>query len=291
MLASLHGCRIRPLRASTGAAGRRATMPAFVGGRVGRDVGAVLRRFRRPVRQRARGRPRGGACGASPAHERVRALRRVPVRADVRVRQQDLQRVAGAGLPAARRGDAAGPGRLLRTFIDDAAFQVSARRARPPWSVAVRAGVLAGRAYSAADLDARPLAVFADYVVLLQRFDDSRAFWAGHRLYFIDPFYATNYLSPACWRSRACASSSRICVVLSVATSSCCSTAGAFSAPALHAHRPRRGHGLGARRDRHARRAHGGVRASLRGVGEPARAVAPAPVLLWRDAEQAPEVA
>ena len=92
-----------------------------------------------------------------------------------------------ATTPQARAG-------LLRTFIDDAARQVFGSARETALEETLHADILGGRARTAADLDARTLAVFADYTPPLQRFDDSRAFWARNRLYFIDPFYDTNYL-------------------------------------------------------------------------------------------------
>jgi oligoendopeptidase F len=83
---------------------------------------------------------------------------------------------------------------LLRWFIDDAIRQVFGSARETALEEALHADVQAGRARTAADLDARTLAVFADYTPPQQRSEDSRAFWSRNRLYFIDPFYDTNYL-------------------------------------------------------------------------------------------------
>ena len=95
-----------------------------------------------------------------------------------------------------QRGAATRPARigLLRWFIEDAVRQVFGSARETALEEALHADIRAGRARTAADLDARTLAVFADYTPPAQRFDDSRAFWARNRLYFIDPFYDTNYL-------------------------------------------------------------------------------------------------
>lgn len=83
---------------------------------------------------------------------------------------------------------------LLRWFIDDAVRQVFGSARETALEEVLHADIQAGRARTAADLDARTLAVFADYTPPQQRSEDSRAFWARNRLYFIDPFYDTNYL-------------------------------------------------------------------------------------------------
>ena len=83
---------------------------------------------------------------------------------------------------------------LLRAFIEDAVRQVFGSARETALEEALHADIQAGRARTAAAFDARTLAVFADYTPPLQRFDDGRAFWARNRLYFIDPFYDTNYL-------------------------------------------------------------------------------------------------
>ncbi len=83
---------------------------------------------------------------------------------------------------------------LLRRFIDDAAFQVFGSARETALEEQLHADIASGQARSAADLDARTLAVFAEYTPAPLRLDDARSFWARNRLYFIDPFYDTNYL-------------------------------------------------------------------------------------------------
>ena len=83
---------------------------------------------------------------------------------------------------------------LLRHFIDDAAFQVFGSARETALEERLHADIVSGQARSAADLDARTLAVFADYTPEPLRHDDAKAFWARNKLFFIDPFYDTNYL-------------------------------------------------------------------------------------------------
>ena len=83
---------------------------------------------------------------------------------------------------------------LLRRFLDDATFQVFGSAEETALEETLHADIAAGKARTAADLDARTLAVFADYTPGPLMADETKAYWARNKLYFIDPFYDVNYL-------------------------------------------------------------------------------------------------
>ena len=82
----------------------------------------------------------------------------------------------------------------LRRFLDDATFQVFGSAEETDLEETLHADVAAGRARTAADLDARTLAVLGLYTPRPLMADDTKAYWARNKLFFIDPFYDVNYL-------------------------------------------------------------------------------------------------
>jgi len=82
----------------------------------------------------------------------------------------------------------------LRRSIDDAVFQVFGSAEETALEETLHADIAAGRARTAADLDARTLATLAAFTPHPLMADETRAYWARNKLYFIDPFYDVNYL-------------------------------------------------------------------------------------------------
>ena len=82
----------------------------------------------------------------------------------------------------------------LRRFLDDATFQVFGSAEETDLEETLHADIAAGRARTAADLDARTRAVLAVYTPHALMADEARASWARNKLFFIDPFYDVNYL-------------------------------------------------------------------------------------------------
>ena len=82
----------------------------------------------------------------------------------------------------------------LRRFLDDATFQVFGSAEETDLEETLHADVAAGRARTAADLDARTLAVLGLYTPRPLMTDETKAYWARNKLFFIDPFYDVNYL-------------------------------------------------------------------------------------------------
>ena len=82
----------------------------------------------------------------------------------------------------------------LRRFLDDATFQVFGSAEETDLEETLHADIAAGRARTAADLDARTLAVLAAYTPRALMADETKASWARNKLFFIDPYYDVNYL-------------------------------------------------------------------------------------------------
>ena len=82
----------------------------------------------------------------------------------------------------------------LRRFLDDATFQVFGSAEETALEETLHADIAAGQARTAADLDARTLATLAAFTPRPLMADDTKAYWARNKLYFIDPFYDVNYL-------------------------------------------------------------------------------------------------
>ena len=82
----------------------------------------------------------------------------------------------------------------LRRFLDDAVFQVFGSAEETALEETLHADIAAGKARTAADLDARTLATLAAFTPKPLMADDMKAYWARNKLYFIDPFYDVNYL-------------------------------------------------------------------------------------------------
>ena len=82
----------------------------------------------------------------------------------------------------------------LRRFLDDASFQVFGSAEETELEATLHAEIAAGRVRTAADLDARTLAVLRAWTPRALMADESRATWARNKLFFIDPFYDVNYL-------------------------------------------------------------------------------------------------
>ena len=82
----------------------------------------------------------------------------------------------------------------LRRFLDDAVFQVSGSAEETELEETLHADIAAGKARTAADLDARTLATLAAFTPKPLMADETKAYWARNKLYFIDPFYDVNYL-------------------------------------------------------------------------------------------------
>ena len=82
----------------------------------------------------------------------------------------------------------------LRRFLDDATFQVFGSAEETALEETLHADIAAGKARTAADLDARTLATLAAFTPRPLMADETKAYWARNKLYFIDPFYDVNYL-------------------------------------------------------------------------------------------------
>ena len=82
----------------------------------------------------------------------------------------------------------------LRRFLDDATFQVFGSAEETDLEETLHADIAAGRLRTAADLDARTLAVLGLYTPHALMADETKAYWARNKLFFIDPFYDVNYL-------------------------------------------------------------------------------------------------
>ena len=82
----------------------------------------------------------------------------------------------------------------LRRFLDDATFQVFGSAEETALEETLHADIAAGKARTAADLDARTLATLGAFTPRLLMADETKAYWARNKLYFIDPFYDVNYL-------------------------------------------------------------------------------------------------
>ncbi len=82
----------------------------------------------------------------------------------------------------------------LRRFLDDAVFQVFGSAEETGLEETLHADIAAGHARTATDLDARTLATLAAFTPRPLMADETRAYWARNKLYFIDPFYDVNYL-------------------------------------------------------------------------------------------------
>jgi oligoendopeptidase F len=94
------------------------------------------------------------------------------------------------------RSAAAAPAQAyyLRRFLDDAVFQVFGSAEETGLEETLHADIAAGKARTATDLDARTLATLAAFTPRPLMADETRAYWARNKLYFIDPFYDVNYL-------------------------------------------------------------------------------------------------
>ena len=82
----------------------------------------------------------------------------------------------------------------LRRFLDDATFQVFGSAEETELEETLHVDIAAGKARTAADLDARTLATLAAFTPKPLMADENKAYWARNKLYFIDPFYDVNYL-------------------------------------------------------------------------------------------------